>query len=429
MGSPKYGKKRVCIIGLDGVPFDLLLKFTSSEVMPGMRKLVARGHLQKMKASLPEVSSVSWTSFMTGTNPGTHGIFGFTDFREHSYQIRYPNFLDVKVPTLFDQLGERGLRSVVINQPSTYPARKIDGALISGFVAIDLAKAVYPPSNLAALQEMGYQIDVDTLRARRDRDFLWRDLDSTLEARRRAFQYFWPQEWDLFELVVTGTDRLQHYLWKAHDNPEDSCHSRFIQYYQNVDSLIVQIAGEFEKLTGGIAGLYFLSDHGFTGIVQEVYLNTWLEQASYLKFDTPTPRRLADLAPGTRAFALDPNRIYLNLKGKFPRGVVDKSDKKLLKEEIRGALTELEYEGQKVVREVFDAEEIYSGPLVAKGPDLIVLANHGFDVKASLEKKAVFGFSDLQGMHTWDDAFLWTSKECKADPVISDLKGMVLEEF
>lgn len=350
MTSSENRKKRACVIGLDGVPFDLLLKFAGDGVMPAMQQLAEKGHVHKMKASLPEVSSVSWTSFMTGTDPGHHGIFGFTDFRDHSYQIRFPNFLDVKAPTLFDQLGEMGLKSIVINQPSTYPARKIEGALVAGFVAIELARAVYPLSHLAALEKMGYQIDIDTERARRDREFLWQELDSTLQGGLRAFQYFWRQEWNLFEFIVTGTDQLHHYLWDAHADPGHAGHAGFIEYYRKVDGLIGQIAREFEELTGDIKGLYLLSDHGFTGIAQEVYLNAWLEHAGYLAFDNPTPQRLAEIAPGTRAFALDPNRIYLNLKSRFPRGIIDKDDKKSLKTEIAGALKELEYQGRKVVR-------------------------------------------------------------------------------
>ena len=131
---------RVCVIGLDGVPFDLLRRLAGEGVMPAMRKLLGEGHLHKLKASLPEISSVSWTSFMTGTNPGQHGIFGFTDLQEKSYRLRFPNSADVKAPTIWDRLGERGLKSIVINQPSTYPARKIEGALVAGFVAIELAR-------------------------------------------------------------------------------------------------------------------------------------------------------------------------------------------------------------------------------------------------------------------------------------------------
>jgi predicted AlkP superfamily phosphohydrolase/phosphomutase len=422
-------KNRACIIGLDGVPFDLLIKFAREGIMPAMQRLIEKGAVHRMKASLPEVSSVSWTSFMTGVNPGSHGIFGFTDFREHSYQIRFPNFLDVKAPTLWDRLGEMGLKSIVINQPSTYPARKIDGALVAGFVAIELAKAVYPLSHLAALEIMGYQIDIDTQKARYDHEFLWKELDSTLEGGRKAFQYFWPQEWDLFEFIVTGTDRLHHYLWDALEDPGHPGHAGFLEYYRKVDSLIDHITREYQKLTGGIRGLYMLSDHGFTGIVQEVYLNAWLEKAGFLRFDASGQRRLVDMAPGSRAFALDPNRIYLNLKDRFPRGIVEIADKHAIKSEIAAALRELEFGGRKVVRGVFNAEEIYAGPLVAKGPDLIVLAENGFDMKASLEKREVFGRSDLQGMHTWDDAFLWTSRDCSAELAISDVAAMIMKEF
>ncbi|TET71693.1 MAG: hypothetical protein E3J44_03865, partial [Candidatus Aminicenantes bacterium] len=69
----KKKKKRVMVIGLDGVPYSLLLELAQKGVMPATSKLIDSGHIQRMKASLPEVSAVSWTNFMTGTNPGTHG--------------------------------------------------------------------------------------------------------------------------------------------------------------------------------------------------------------------------------------------------------------------------------------------------------------------------------------------------------------------
>jgi len=421
--------KRVCVVGLDGVPFGLLLEFARDGVMPTMKGLIEGGHLHQMKASLPEISSVSWTSFMTGTNPGTHGIFGFTDLHEHTYRVRFPNFQDVKAPTLWDRLAARDRKSIVINQPFTYPARKIDGALVSGFVAIDLARAVYPDSHLPVLQNMGYQIDIDTLKAREDHEFLMSELDHSLEGGRRAFEYFWEQEWDYFEFIVTGTDRLHHYLWSAHS---DRCHPRhedFRDYYRKVDALIGRIAEKFRELPGSGNSLYLLSDHGFTGIVREVYLNSWLERTGFLKFDAAPATRLAEMAPGARAFALDPNRIYLNLKGRFPRGSVAAADRKSLKAEIAAAALELQYDGRNVVRKVFDAEEIYSGPHVGKGPDLIVLGENGFDMKGAVDKTEIMGRSDLDGMHTWDDAFFWAAHDHGPDLSISDLAAIIMENF
>jgi predicted AlkP superfamily phosphohydrolase/phosphomutase len=420
---------RVCVVGLDGVPRDLLHQLAAQGIMPAMQNLIKRGHLRKMKASLPEISSVSWTSFMTGTNPGNHGIFGFTDLRDHSYQIRFPNFLDVKAPTIWDRIGEKGFKSIVINQPSTYPAKKIEGSLVSGFVVIELAKAVYPLSNLAALEKINYQTDIDTEKARNDRQYLWRALDETLAVGRKALEYFYHQDWNYFEFVVTGTDRLQHYAWNAWADPRHSDHSKFLDYYKNVDAVIADIVDRHEKLTGGIESLYMLSDHGFTGIRQEVYLNDFLHKTGYINFDTPHPQQLTDIGPGTRAFALDPNRIYLNTKGRFPRGVVATNEKARLKEEIAAALCNLEYQGRKVVRTVFDTEEIYSGPWAPKGPDLIVLGEHGFDMKGSFRKQVTFGSSDLEGMHTWDDAFFWSAKQHEGDLKISAIAGIIMEHF
>jgi predicted AlkP superfamily phosphohydrolase/phosphomutase len=92
-------------------------------------------------------------------------------------------------------------------------------------------------------------------------------------------------------------------------------------------------------------------------------------------------------------------------------------------------LPSIEYNGKKVVRRVFDTQEIYSGPCIDAGPDLIVLSEYGFDMKGSVKKKEIFGRSVLQGMHTWDNAFFWASQECGADLSISDLAKIILEQF
>ena len=421
--------KRVLVIGLDGVPYSLLLDLIKKRVMPATSRLIDSGHIHRMKASLPEISSVSWTNFMTGTNPGTHGIFGFTDFKKDSYDLCFPNFLDLKKETFWDKLGEQRKKCIIINQPSTYPARKINGTLISGFVAIELSKAVYPLSYKAPLEKMGYQIDIDTQKSRENAEFLWQDLARTLSARQKALNFLWKEDWDYFEFVITGTDRLHHFQWNAYRDENHVYHQNFLDYYRQIDGVINEIVTSFRKLAEDDNGLYLLSDHGFSRIEQEVYLNVWLEKEGYLKFDSSPPESLADISPSTRAFAMEPNRIYLNLKEKFPTGCVEKSGKKALKEEISKKLERLEYEGKRVVRRVFDAEEIYSGPYLSKGPDLIVLSEYGFDMKGSFKKKDVFGRSNLQGMHTWDNAFFWAKQEQGQDLSLSDLAKIILDNF
>jgi predicted AlkP superfamily phosphohydrolase/phosphomutase len=402
---------RACVIGLDGVPYGMVVELARRGVMSTMARLMDIGKIHRMKASLPEISAVSWTDFMTGTNSGTHGIFGFTDFKPKSYAVRYPNFLDVKVPTIWDRLGSKGKTSVVINQPSTYPARRIDGVLISGFVALELAKAVWPMNYRAALEQMGYQIDVDILKCRESPEILWQELAKTMAGGQKALNFLWEEDWDYFEYVVTGTDRLHHFLWQAYENPAHPSHQYFLDFYRQIDRLIGKIVAAYHKLTGTYAGFYILSDHGFCGI------------------DRPEPDSLEDIHGRSRAFALDPNRIYLNYKNKFPKGSVERSARKALKEDIAGKLAKLEYQGRRVVKHVFTAENVYSGPHVTKGPDLIVVGEPGFDMKGSVRKKEIFGRSGLQGMHTWDDAFFWASEDLGEDLKIAEVAPVILKNY
>ncbi|MHB8095739.1 MAG: alkaline phosphatase family protein [Candidatus Aminicenantales bacterium] len=425
----KKKKDRACVVGLDGVPCSMLLDLARTGVMPATAAIIDSGRLHPMRASLPEISSVSWANFMTGKNSGDHGIFGFTDFKPDSYEVRYPNFSDLRTGTFWDDLGRRDLKSIIINQPSTYPARKVNGVLVSGFVAVEPAKAVYPLTYKAALDQMGYRIDIDTLKARDDPEYLLDEIGRTLTARRKALDLLWKEDWNFFEFVITGTDRLHHFLWNAYEDDAHPHHRRFLDYYRQVDGTIGEIFASYKKMNGGAEGFYLLSDHGFTGIEQEVYLNAWLEREGYLKFAAPSPGGLQDIAAGTRAFALDPNRIYLNLRDRFPRGEVGASERDGLREEISRKIERLDFGGKRVVRRIFTAEEAYSGPLTSQGPDLIVVGADGFDMKASVKKKEVFGRSSLQGMHTWENALFWADTEQGPDLAIEDLAGIILKNF
>jgi predicted AlkP superfamily phosphohydrolase/phosphomutase len=421
-------KKRTLVIGLDGVPHSLLSRFASDGTTPNIGRLVSAGHLSEMNVTLPEISAVSWPSFMTGTNPGTHGIFGFVDPKPDSYDYRFPNFRDLKAPTLWDRLGRKRKRSIVVNQPSTYPAREIPGILVSGFVAISLKKAVAPMRYVSDLEGIDYRIDIDTAQARADHDYLIRELDETLEGRRRAVDLFWNEDWDYFQIVVTGTDRLQHYLWEAVEDPSHAYHGAFLDYYRKVDLFVGGLVERFGKVSGRKdegEGLFLLSDHGFCGITAEVRINRWLVENGFLSFETDDPTSLEEIAEGSRAFAYDPGRIYLNRRGRFPKGSVADSDARPIMNEIKAGLAELTHEGHPVIERVFERDEVYSGPEARKGPDLLPVGHHGFDLKGTVKERELFARTDLTGMHTWDDAFFWSKEKAPNDLDITQLAGII----
>ncbi len=385
---------KALIIGLDGVPPNLLHRLAAAGVLPALSRLIAEGSLRDLAASIPEISSVSWTSFMTGANPGAHGIFGFTDLVPGTLKVRLPRFTDVAVPTLWDRLGTSGRRSIVINQPSTFPARPIPGVLIAGFVALDLERSVYPAKHLLKLKDLGYQIDVDLRRAREDQRGLLRDLRTSLAAREQAAVYLWnAEEWDLFQLVITETDRLQHFLWDALEEDAHPLHGEVEDYYRAVDAVVGRLVARFREEHADGAWV-ILSDHGFARARREVRLNAWLRQRGYLAYRSDQRDSLACLADSTRVFALDPGRLYF-------RGPAAES----LRDEVAAALRQLAWNGQPVIRAVHRREEIYRGPLLPRAPDLVVQGLDGFDLKGTLKGEEVFAEPSMPGMHN-PDAFL-----------------------
>jgi predicted AlkP superfamily phosphohydrolase/phosphomutase len=432
MFRKKVGPRAV-VVGLDGVPYTLLKDLRDKGRIPNMAAIFDRGYFGQMSVCIPEISSVSWSSFMTGTQSGEHGIYGFMDLEPGSYRMFFPNFTQLKAPTLWDDLARHGKRSVVINMPATYPARQINGVLISGFVTIDLNKAVYPPTLIPKLNEIGYRIDIDTMKARRDHDFLFRDLNETLSTRQRAVELLWEQvDWDLFIVVITGTDRLMHFLWNAYEDERHPYHQGCLEYMGKVDYFVGKMFERFCELEVSRDKnnqFYMLSDHGCTKIKTEVYLNRWLQDHGYLKFQVDQPESIQDIGPGSSAFVLDPSRVYVNLKGKYPLGNIDVADYDRVRHDLKQGLDELTFkEGGRVTKQVYLKEELYQGPHIDQGPDLIILSNPGYDLKGKVNSNSVFGLTNLAGMHSQHDAFFYNSSgfPCKT---IFDAKNIILASF
>ncbi len=392
--------RNVVVIGLDGVPYTLLVDYMERGIMPELSHLCKTGKLSGMKSTLPEVSSVAWSSFMTGKNPGEHGIFGFMEIDKQSYDYIFPNFSSLKAQPIWVR---DDIKAVAFNIPQTYPAKQMNGVMVSGFVAIDLKKATYPDRVFNYLHGMGYRIDVNAKLATENPEAFFKDLFETFEKRKKAIEYLYDNEdWQLFIGTITETDRLHHFFFDSAREGEH--YSIFEKYYRELDSFIGTMA---KKAAKDDAVFLTCSDHGFTPIKTEVYINRWLMENGYLKLDSV--EGLKGISPDTKAFCLDPSRIYIHLGGKYKRGTVKQSDCKNLCDKLKNHFLRITFEGQAVIKNVYLKEEIFHGTHADEGPDLYLLPNYGFDLKGSTNKNHIFGKSHFRGMHTYDDAHLFTS--------------------
>jgi predicted AlkP superfamily phosphohydrolase/phosphomutase len=431
---------KVAVIGLDGVPFSLLKDLFQAGVMPRLAEIAGAGSFLQMETVLPAVSSVAWASFMTGSNPGEHGIFGFTDLKPNEISLHLPSFDDMRRLPIWQTIP--GKTSIVVNLPFTYPARPLQGVLISGFVAPVLERSVYPSSLLTWLKSKNYRTDVDAVRGRGDRSFLIKDLFETLNIHEEIMiSLLESRPWDLFIGVITGTDRLNHFFFDAYYDEAHPHHVDFVDYYRRVDTSV----GRLLDALGSNSRLIVLSDHGFTRLKTQVYLNNVLKGLGYISFSRPTPESPEDIHPSSLAFAMDPNRIYLNSRERFKEGRLGPSEAEELRGRLKSDLENMRLadvgiqdgepngggNDEPLFAEVRTKEEVYHGDCTPLAPDLVVIPRPGYDLKATLNVTVPSMKDIFTGMHTHDDALLIVNSPSLSatlpNPKITDVAGLVTE--
>ncbi|MDI6891208.1 MAG: alkaline phosphatase family protein [Thermodesulfovibrionales bacterium] len=295
--------------------------------------------------------------------------------------------------------------------------------MTSGFVALDLKKATYPEEAYNYLNSIGYRIDVNANLARDNIPAFFDDLSITFEKRKEAIRHFFQtKDWQIFIGTITETDRLHHFFFHNALN-DGEFHEAFIDFYKKLDMFLGKM---YEKAMKENALFLTCSDHGFTPIKTEVYLNKWLMEEGYLEI-TVKEKGIETITETSKAFCLDPSRIYIHLNGKYPRGSVKDSEYQEIRNAPAQKLKTLSFNGEKVVKEVYFKEDIFKGPYAEKGPDIYVLPNYGFDLKGAFNRESVFGTTHFKGMHTHDDAHLFISHKHHNNNSfkIEDIAGIV----
>src|SRR5688572_30533125 len=140
---------RLLMIGLDGATFQLLGPWMEAGALPKLQKVRDQGVSGTLKSSIPPVTAPAWQCFMTGKNPGKHGVYWFMHRRPESYDVVPINSTDCDGLTLWELLGKAGYKVAALNIPGTYPPRLLNGVMISGLLTpAGRRDFVYPPGLL-----------------------------------------------------------------------------------------------------------------------------------------------------------------------------------------------------------------------------------------------------------------------------------------
>jgi predicted AlkP superfamily phosphohydrolase/phosphomutase len=377
--------ERVVIIGWDCAPPQLVLGPWLDD-LPNLRALVQGGAAGELESSHPPITVPAWTCMMTSLNPGELGFFGFRNRRIGEYDGKWiANAAAVKHKRCWDLLGEAGKRVCVLNVPQTYPVSPVNGILVSSFLTPDTDSEYTYPSGLAAQIDKiadGYMIDVEHFRTEDKHSLLARIHEMTEKRFRVARALMQVEPWDFFMLVEMGPDRIGHAFWKYCDpahpkyEPGNPFESVLLDYYRRLDEQL----GEFAALAGQEAAIFVVSDHGGKAMLGSFCINDWLIREGLLALKRPVtePTRFeADLVDWehTTAWAWGGyyGRIFLNVKGREPQGIIATQDYERVRDDLIERLKSItDHEGRPMDTHVHRPQDIYSGPYVDEAPDLLL---------------------------------------------------------
>jgi len=440
--------KKVFILGLDGATFNILKPMLEKGRLPTFSRIMKEGSHCELNSTIISNSAPAWTSFATGKNPGKHSISGFTRLLPNSYQLKLLSGSDNRAKSLWELLGEHGKQSIVMNIPMTYPPKKINGILISGLDTPSIkSNFTHPPELKEELLKVvpDYKINLHLggyLHNNRRRKKAIDIMLSSIRAREKAVLYLMEQyPWDLFAVRFNSPDNVQHQFWrfmdKNHpyydpDSPEQIKNAIYT-VYEELDRTAATILRNLPEGTT----LLVMSDHGAGPRTNKtIRLNEWLQSLGYLsskasqkrykntvyKFMEKTLATLLKRVPPdlkqtlmkvfpdtisktwtyfrfpnidwakTKAFVGETEGIRINLKGRYPQGIVEINEYEPLRDYIIREVKRLKdpETGENVIKHAWKREEIFSGPYVQEFPDIITIPTKDqYNISSRISQKGV----------------------------------------
>ncbi|MCK4226441.1 alkaline phosphatase family protein, partial [candidate division WOR-3 bacterium] len=293
------------------------------------------------------------------------------------------------------------------------------------------------------------------------------------------------KRWDVFVTVFTPLDRLQHYFWhhmdENHPKYDESQAQKYRNvikdFYQKLDGIIGELEGKLDEETN----IIIMSDHGFGPAYGYFHINNFLRESGFLSVEKPgrikvlsnyilkgskhllrfiaklgilelpfikgailgekswirklTPKNIKLEHPymrsrsfldidwkNTKAYAFGNNKIFINLKGRESKGIIEEGDEyekivRELKNALYGVRSPLT--GKPLFAKIYEKKEIYKGKHTKEAPDLVVMGKE-ISFKMGTGKGEVFEIPGLQsGDHRQEGLIMMKGPDIKGGKRIS----------
>jgi predicted AlkP superfamily phosphohydrolase/phosphomutase len=262
--TPRPFRKVVCV-GLDGATFDVIDPMIRSGRLPNLARLLATGARSSLTSTIPPLSAPAWVSFMTGMNPGRHGVFHFRAMERGALGAGLVGSWAIRGKTIFDHACRAGLNIVAFRVPMTYPPWPLNGVVVSGFPTPDPRATYSEPPEIA--QQMGPVLKLGA----------GAKLVAGVEAQVDNFDFYQSrcteaavrllrdQHPDLFCYVNSVTDWMAHKFWGYSESTGPDANQFGVpggalveHFYERADASLGDVLSVAQK----DALVVVLSDHG-----------------------------------------------------------------------------------------------------------------------------------------------------------------------
>ena len=219
-----------------------------------------------------------------------------------------------------------------------------------------------------------------------DEDTFLEDAYHAWEEQRRIVRYLLQQrDWDCLIAHFFTIDVAQHLFWHhadpAHPAHDPALAARYGDEIARAYRWLDTVVGELLALVDEDTTVVVVSDHGGAPIYRHVYLNAWLRERGYLQAGEGKGQEKPVDWEHTRAVGFGTGGIFLNVRGREPRGVVELGPEYgALRQEIATALLNWRdpQTGQPVVKEVLFREQYCAGSESPGLPDLWPAFQRGY---------------------------------------------------
>ncbi|MEF8784283.1 MAG: alkaline phosphatase family protein, partial [Haloarculaceae archaeon] len=247
---------RTFVVGLDGASWLLAEPWIEAGHLPNLAALRESGTYATSRSCLPPVTYPNWKCYSSGKNPGKHSVYWWERIDLAEERIDIMSGSDYKTAELWDYLNEAGQTAGVVNMPSMYPPRDIDGLVVSGgpdavegeYRSLDSGYTAPADLEQRLVEEYDYRVHPDPLLSSNEEtgeevEEILRLLELRLEVARDLFV---EEELDFTHVTLFYLNVLHHFFWD--DEP-------VLRAWKLVDEWL----GELAELEGN---LVVMSDHG-----------------------------------------------------------------------------------------------------------------------------------------------------------------------